>query len=55
MVGDKRVVSLFRYPMGKVDLSHAGLIRLLEVDAAACVDSGAHVHDPTPPGRQRVL
>jgi TRAP transporter 4TM/12TM fusion protein len=29
MVGDKRVVSLFRYPIGKVDLSHAGLIRLL--------------------------
>src|SRR5919107_1379039 len=29
MVGDKRVVSLFRYPIVKVDLSHAGLIRLL--------------------------
>ena len=29
MVGDKCVVSLFRYPIGKVDLSHAGLIRLL--------------------------
>jgi hypothetical protein len=29
----------------------AGLVRLLEIHAAAGMDPRAHVHDPAPPGR----